>query len=319
MIEQIAHTDIFTVDAEYSKPNLAAIHIVREGNELAIVDTGTEHSIPNIERALRQLNSSWNDVRFIILTHIHLDHAGGAGHMMALANNAELIVHSRGARHMADPSKLIAGSVAVYGEEAFARLYGEIKPISSERMIVPEEGDSVSLAGRIFKFIDTPGHANHHFCIWDEKTKSMFTGDTMGVGYQALRSGATAYVMPSSTPVQFTPDKLHKSIDKIMSYQPAQVYLTHYGALAVTADWVAGLHEQIDAYTAITEKVANDTADEQARFQTELERKMLAYLRERAQLVVSDLADDVLTEWLQIDAQLNAMGLVAWWQQQLRE
>lgn len=316
MIEQIANTNIFTVDAEYNKPELAAIHIIKQGQALAIVDTGTQFSIPNVESALEQLNANWDDVQYIILTHIHLDHAGGAGQMMALARNARLVVHARGAKHMASPSKLVAGSVAVYGEEVFASLYGDIIPISSERMLIPKESESVSLAGRKLTFIDTPGHADHHFCVWDEQSRSMFTGDTMGVAYQSLRTPNNTYVLPSSTPVQFSPEKLHASINKVMTYQPEQVYVTHYGAVPVAEDWVAGLHEQIDAYTEITAAAAKHSSVAGGSFESRLEKRLLDYLIDRASGVLPDMPNSELEENLKFDAQLNALGLVVWWQRQ---
>jgi len=161
-----------------------------------------------VSSALAELNLSYKDVDYIILTHIHLDHAGGAGALMQLCDNAQLIVHPKGARHMSDPSKLVAGASAVYGAEEFNRLYGEIKPIDASRIHQPADGDTINLSGRQLTFIDTPGHANHHHCIIDEQSNSIFTGDTLGVGYQALRNQQHAFVAPTTTPVQFNPLQL---------------------------------------------------------------------------------------------------------------
>ena len=173
-------SDIFTIDALYHQPELASIHLIRSNDRIAIVDTGTQYSVPQIKDGLEKLGLGFEHVDYIILTHIHLDHAGGASTLMDLCLNASLIVHPRGARHMADPSKLIAGASAVYGEQEFARLYGEITPIDSARMLQPSDGDTINLAGRPLRFIDTPGHASHHHCIIDEQSNSVFTGDTLG-------------------------------------------------------------------------------------------------------------------------------------------
>ncbi|MFK8020208.1 MAG: MBL fold metallo-hydrolase [Pseudomonadales bacterium] len=314
MLEQVANTDIFTIDAEYEKPDIAAIHLVREGDQLAIIDTGTVHSIPALERALDELGLSWQSVSFVILTHIHLDHAGGAGHIMQRALNARLVVHQKGARHMVDPSRLVEGSVVVYGKEAFERLYGEIVSIDSSRMHVPHEGETISLNGRVLEFLDTPGHANHHHCIWDAKTQSMFTGDTLGVGYRALRSEDRAVLMPSSTPVQFNPEALHASIEKVMDFAPKQLYLTHFGAIEPNKRLIDGLHEQIDAYVQITEEVAASTDAE--TFEAALGARLSRYLSERAARELENVPASIIAEWVPFDAELNALGLAVWWRQQ---
>jgi len=313
MFEQVANTDIFTVDAEYEKPDIAAIHLLREGDQLAIIDTGTVHSIPALERALEELGLDWNAVRFVILTHIHLDHAGGAGHIMQRAGNATLVVHRKGARHMADPSRLVEGSVAVYGKDAFERLYGEIIGIDASRMLVPQEGETISLNGRVLQFLDTPGHANHHHCIWDVKTQSMFTGDTLGVSYKALRSEGRAVLMPSSTPVQFNPEALHASIEKVMAFAPAQLYLTHFGVIEPNEHLINGLHEQINAYVQITREVAAST-DADA-FETALAVRLREYLSERAERELENVDASTIAEWVPFDAELNALGLAVWWRQ----
>lgn len=256
MQEFIPGSDIFTVDALYYQPELAAIHLVKSENRIAIVDTGTQFSLPQIEAALQAIGLDYAAVEYIILTHIHLDHAGGASALMQCCNNATLVVHERGARHMAQPEKLIAGSVAVYGEKEFQQLYGEISPIDAERIISPGDGEELTMGRRRFCFYDTPGHASHHFCIHDLSTNAMFTGDTLGVAYQALRDPEHAFVMPTTTPVQFNPVALHDSIDKVMAQQPAVLYCTHYSAVTPNPKIIAGLHEQIEDFVMLTQQAA---------------------------------------------------------------
>ena len=153
---------IIAFDSGYVRPILAAIHLVVENGRVAFVDTGTNDSMQNTLEALKKLGLNVDAVDYVILTHIHLDHAGGAGAMMRAFPNAKLVVHPRGTRHMAEPSKLIAGVSAVYGEEYVQRVYGEILPVPSERIISAVDGHVVDLAGRKLTFMDTPGHARHH-------------------------------------------------------------------------------------------------------------------------------------------------------------
>ena len=310
MLNTLPDTDIFTVDALYYQPELASIHLIRSHNRIAIIDTGTQYSVPQVEKCLTELGLDYQHVDFIILTHIHLDHAGGAGALMNLCTNAKLVVHPRGARHMADPSKLIAGASAVYGEKEFDKLYGKILPIDVNRIIQPQDGDAIDLAGRGLTFIDTPGHASHHHCIIDQQTNSVFTGDTLGVAYKALRNEHHAFVAPTTTPVQFNPDALHASIDKVMSYNPSMLYLTHYSSLKPSAKIIAGLHEQIDDFVMLTQKAA-DSGDD---FTKVLSDEINEYLVRRCLNELEGIDEATARHWIKLDAGLNAQGLAFWWQ-----
>ena len=310
MLQTLPNSDIYTVDALYYEPQLASIHLIRSNDRIAIIDTGTQYSVPQVFAALKQLNLSYNDVDYIILTHIHLDHAGGAGALMQLCRNAQLIVHPKGARHMVDPSKLVAGASAVYGAEQFNKLYGEITPIDASRIHQPADGETLDFAGRPLTFIDTPGHANHHHCIIDEQSNSIFTGDTLGVGYRALRDEHHAFVAPTTTPVQFNPQALHASIDRVMSYDPTTLYLTHYSSLTPSARIIAGLHEQIDDYVMLTQK-ASDAGDQ---FEAVLAKELNRYLVRRCMNELSSVDEETARHWIKLDADLNAQGLVFWWQ-----
>lgn len=310
MLQTINDSGIYTVDALYYKPELASIHLIRQNDRVAVVDTGTQYSAPQVAAALQELGLSHNNVDLIILTHIHLDHAGGASTLMALCKNAKLVVHPKGARHMQDPSKLIAGASAVYGEENFKKLYGEIKGIDAERMIQPSDGETIMLDDRPLTFIDTPGHANHHHCIIDNTSKSAFTGDTLGVGYRALRSKDHSFIAPTTTPVQFNPEALHASIDKVMAHQPETLYLTHYSAVTPSSRIIASLHEQIDDLVMLTEK-ASEAGDQ---FETKLTDSVNEYLVRRCLNELPELDEDTVRHWIKLDADLNAQGLAFWWQ-----
>lgn len=306
--ELVANSGIFTLDAHYYREELAAIHLIRTKDRLCIIDTGTRYSVDQVEKGINSLGLSFDHVDFIILTHIHLDHAGGAGELMALCKNAQLVVHPRGARHMVDPSKLIAGATAVYGAEEFDKLYGTIKPIDAQRVISPKDGDVIHWSDRPLTFIDTPGHASHHHCIIDSQTNSAFTGDTLGIAYKALRSGSDAFVMPTTTPVQFNPDALHQSINKVMSFQPTTLYLTHYSAIKPDPMMIANLHEQIDDYVMLTQQAA-----ESDDLEATLSHSIKDYLVRRCHNQIPELNESLIEEWVSLDANLNAQGLAFWW------
>ena len=314
MQEFITDSEIYTLDALYYQAELASIHLVRSGDRLSIVDTGTQYSVPQVEKAISDLGLNFDHVDYIILTHIHLDHAGGAGILMGLCKNAQLVVHPKGVKHMIDPSKLIAGASAVYGDHEFKHLYGQISPIDAERVIQPADGETLYWAKRPLTFIDTPGHASHHHCIIDAHTNSVFTGDTLGVAYRALRSDTHSFVMPTTTPVQFKPDALHNSIDKVMAHQPDTLYLTHYSALKPSAQIIAGLHEQIDDYVMLTQQTAEKTQDTDNDIEQSLSNTIKEYLVRRCSNELPELEVQTIEKWVTLDANLNAQGLAFWWQ-----
>ena len=174
---------ITAVDTGYVRPHFDAAHLIVHGGRAAFVDCGTNSSVPHLLAALEAKGLARDCVDYLFLTHIHLDHAGGAGLLAQQLPNLKVVVHPRGAQHMATPEKLIAGVKAVYGEEHYRELYGEILPVPAERIIATTDGQRLELAGRPFEFIHTPGHAGHHHCIVDVEHGGVFTGDTFGVSY----------------------------------------------------------------------------------------------------------------------------------------
>lgn len=314
MQEIVQQSDVFTVDANYVREQLAAIHLVRSNGRVAIIDTGTQYSIPLVESALHNLGMTFDHVDYILLTHIHLDHAGGAGVLMQQCENAKLVVHERGARHIADPSKLIAGTVAVYGQDAFDKMYGTIEPVDAERIVIPEDGEVVEFQHRSLTFLDSPGHAKHHHCIVDSQTGSIFTGDTLGISYPGLRDGELFFLMPTTTPVQFEPDALHASIDKIMSWQPEYLYLTHYSAVRPTARHIEDLHAHIDEFVRLTKHCAEQYADDsESLFADNLAAALTDYMVTICRKEMPRISTETAQQLVQLDSRLSAQGLVFWW------
>ena len=297
---------ISVIDSGYISKDFAAIYLIRQGDDIAIIETGTNDSVPNIQQALEKDGLNFSNVAYIIPTHVHLDHAGGAGELMKLCPNAQLVIHPRGARHMVDPSKLIAGAMEVYGEEKFNRLYGNIEPIDSSRIIEANDNFVVDFNGRELLFIDTPGHAKHHFCIWDKLTESMFTGDTFGLSYREFDIGDEIHVFPTTTPVQFDPEELIKSIGKLMEYNPKRVCLTHFGAIKPTKKVV---HQLIDGIKFLSNLAKQYAAHNNA--EEVIQNEMMSYLLIQLQRMgIKD--QDFCKQKLQKDVELNTQGLICW-------
>ena len=299
---------IYAVDSCYMRPQLAAIHLIRSGDTVAIVDTGNNASVPHVMAALAELGLGTEAVSHVLLTHIHLDHAGGAGAFMAACPNATLVVHPRGARHMADPSKLWAGTVAVYGEADATARYGEILPIAAERIVEATDDMVIDLNGRALRVADTPGHARHHVCYFDERSRAWFTGDVFGLSYRELDRDGMAFVFPSTTPVQFDPPALHASIDRLMAAEPSAMYLTHFSRVTDLPRLAADLHRLIDAHVAIA-KAGAGAIDHRHQI---IRSGLSALLREEARRQQWTLDETALFDLFAVDIELNAQGLEVW-------
>ena len=299
---------IVAFDAGYVRPVLAAIHMVIENGRVAFIDTGSNDALPNALAALRKLGLDATAVDYVILTHIHLDHAGGAGSMMRAFPHARLVVHPRGARHMAEPSKLVAGVTAVYGEEYVQRVYGEILPIPAERIVEAPDGHVISLNGRELVCLDTPGHAKHHIAIVDSKSGHIFSGDIFGLSYPELDTDGRQFVFPTTTPVQFDPQAMHASIEMLMSYRPQAIYLTHFGQTCDVAGKALDLHRMIDAHVAIALREKKAGAERHARIRVGLDELLL----EETKRFGCRLADADVLKVFDADLELNTQGLVVW-------
>ncbi len=304
---RVLNNGVHCIDALYIRPELAAFYLVMEADEVAIIDTGTTRSIPNLLETLTELGIEHGQIKYVIPTHVHLDHAGGAGQMMELFDQASLVIHPRGARHMIDPRKLVEASIAIYGEAPFRELYGEIKAVPEHRVIIANDGDSHHLGKRELVFIDTPGHARHHFCVYDQLSNGIFTGDTFGVTYPGISQHPRGLI-PSSTPVQFDPQVLPDSLDRLISLEPDYVYLAHFAELSNPRKRAADVKRWIDEYVSLCEEVRPaDAAGDQV-----LEQRL-------TDLIVPQIADgndlsgEQIRKILQHDIRLNAQGLAIWW------
>ncbi len=298
---------ITVIDAGYLRPRMVAIHLVEHRGRAAIVDSGTVHSVPAVLEALGSQGLKPGDVDYLLLTHVHLDHAGGAGALLARLPNARAVLHPRGAAHLVDPQRLISGSIAVYGRARFDQLYGEIVPIDKDRVHVTHDGEQLGLAGRTFEVWHTPGHALHHQAFADQGARTVFTGDTLGLSYRELDTERGALLLPTTTPTQFDPEQLLASIARIVAWRPRSVHLTHYGRIEGIAERAPILESQIGRFVEFAQAHA-DAPDRAERIHADMGALWLALAREHG----CTLPDAELVELLAGDLELNTQGLVAW-------
>lgn len=300
---------IVALDTQMMRPIMVSSHLILQEGKAAFVDVAASPAIPHLLGALVEQGLQPEDVEYVIVTHVHLDHAGGAGALMQQLPNAKLVVHPRGARHMIDPSKLIAGATAVYGVEEMERTYGQILPIPEERVIVAEDNFILDFRGRRLHFWDTPGHAYHHFCVVDEQTRSIFTGDSFGLSYREFDHENSVFILPTTSPVQFDPEAMHATIQRIDEYQPTAVYLTHFSRVPYQSQLAVDLHELVEEHVRIAKGAAILQGPERlAQIKTELWEVFWG----RIQNLGCPIEENRALELLNLDWELNAQGLVSW-------
>lgn len=303
---------IYAFDSGYVRPDLAAIHLIVDQGRVAVVDTGSNASLGNALAALEQLDLGPEAVDYVILTHIHLDHAGGAGAMMDAFPAARLVVHPRGSRHMSDPSQLLAGVRAVYGVEATERLYGELLPVPADRILEAVDGLKLPLGGRSLLCLDAPGHARHHIAVLDPCSKGIFTGDLFGLSYREMDVGTRQFIFPTTTPVQFDPIAMHASIDRLLSFEPEAMYLTHYSRVHNVPHLAAELHRLIDVFLDIAREAVGAGGDRHQQIKQGLTQLLLR----EARAFGCPLGETELLALWETDLELNAQGLGVWLDQQ---
>ena len=284
-------------------------YVINE-QQLTIVETGPSPSVEHVKEGLNELGLPLEEVRYIIVTHIHLDHAGGAGLLMQECPNATLIVHPKGARHLSDPSRLIAGARAVYGDK-FDSLFNPIVPVPEHRIEVKTEGGKLQIGpGCTLEFWDTPGHAKHHFGIYDPVSNGFFAGDTAGIRYIQLIEDGIDFYLPSTSPNQFDPGAMKASVERMEEQQFDWLYYGHYGAdknpqaaLGQVLEWLeVFVEEGAAAYRS------GESADQLAK--------------RLAAPVMAQLADQGMEQphrvepYIEMDLQVSAQGLLDYFHRQ---
>ena len=307
---------IHVVDTHYVRPSFDAAHLIVQDGRAAFVDCGTAHSVPQLLAALADHGLTPDAVDWVLLTHVHLDHAGGAGQLMQALPGARLAVHPRGAPHMVDPRKLIDASIAVYGAENYARLYGELRPIDAARVVATGDGDRLDLGGRSIEVVHTPGHALHPHAYLDHGARAVFTGDTFGLAYPPLTVDGRPFALPTTSPTQFDPEQLVASIRRVVSLAPRAACLTHYGPIGDIARVGEDLVRMVGRFTeaAVTASQAAVAAGDAgpAAVRARLRSALRAIVLEEWRRLGATAPETLLDDWAGFDFELNADGLLAW-------
>ena len=298
---------IHAIDTGFIRPLFDASHLIVDNGRAVFVDVATSYCVPRLLKALADQGLAPADVDYVILTHVHLDHGGGAGALMRELPNAKLVVHPRGARHVKDPTKLIAGASAVFGAEAVRTGYGDVLPVDPGRVIEAPDGFTLEVGGRPLHFIDAPGHARHHVCIWDEASRSWLTGDTFGLAYPELNGDNGVFIFPTTTPVHFDPEAMESSIDRLLEKNPGAMLLTHYSRVTDPERLAGALLEQVQALVGIG-KAADGRPDRGPL----LRAAVGEYLFDQATGHGCPLPPDDLRAFLSHDVELNSQGLEVW-------
>jgi glyoxylase-like metal-dependent hydrolase (beta-lactamase superfamily II) len=297
-----------TIDCEDSPPRFTAAYLRVAGDECAFVETYTSRALPKMLAALAAQNRAPEDVRWIVVTHAHLDHAAGASALVAACPNATLVAHPRAARALVDPEKLVAGAKAVYGAERFAELYGEVHAIPKERVRTLDDGEAFELGGATLRAWHTYGHAFHHMIVDDPAIGTVFTGDTFGLVYPALQARGR-FAIPSTSPTGFDAAEARKSIDRVLGLNEGAACLTHFDEVRDLDEVARQLRAWIDRAEAwLSEAIASGASVE--IMTARLARAWRGALKQEAESRGLDFGED---EWklLAMDIALNAQGIAA--------
>jgi glyoxylase-like metal-dependent hydrolase (beta-lactamase superfamily II) len=296
---------IHTIDCHYlDRPRFAAAYLLVDSDEAAFVDNNTNRAVPRLLEALDAAGLVPGQVRYLIVTHVHLDHAGGTSALLDACPNATVIAHPRAARHIIDPSKLVASASSVYGKARFEELYGTINPVAPERVREMADNEQLQFGRRALTFLHTRGHANHHFCIHDPYSNAVFTGDAFGLHYPDLQQQGT-FAIPSTSPTDFDAELARESIRRLEALSAEVMYPTHFGPIRDIGESARQLVSHLDFCERVMQAaIDSDHADD------ELE----ACVRPRFVDYFCGLLDmrgveESVRDLVELDLELNAQGI----------
>ena len=296
---------ITTIDCNYVFPEIAASFLMKEGENSIFIETNTSKSIPYLLKELENQSLKKENVKYIIITHVHLDHAGGTSELLKHCPNATVLAHPKAAPHIISPERLVKSSQQVYGEEKFLELYGKIEPVPSDRVKTINDGDTLEFGNRKLTFLHTRGHANHHFVIFDSGTNSIFTGDSFGMGYKNLQLGSKPFLFPSTTPTDYNYEEAIKSIDRIIHTNAERAYLTHFGEWNFMKEGALQLKDMLSKIEEFRLKLSNSDIEDD-----DLQNHLSNYLKSiLSEEIHSRGLGEKELEFLRFDIDINAMGL----------
>jgi glyoxylase-like metal-dependent hydrolase (beta-lactamase superfamily II) len=256
----IGYVDLNFLD----RPGIIATAVLQGAAGVALVDPGPSTTLEHLRDALRAKGIGFRDVRQLLLTHIHLDHAGATGTLLREHAAIDVLVHERGAPHLIDPSKLLASAGRLYGTD-MERLWGDVLPVPASRVTVLEGGERIPVGGRELLVEYTPGHASHHVSFFDPASRIAFVGDTAGI-----RRGGGNYVMPPTPPPDIDLEAWRNSQDRIVAWDPDTLFLTHFGPVHGARLHFQQLMDRLTDWSAIVRRLLADAAlsedERQSRF-----------------------------------------------------
>ena len=235
--------------------SLVAAYVV-PGERVAVIETGPATVAATLTEGLRSLGIGPADVAYFVGSHIHLDHAGGAGDLVSAFPSATIVVHREGARHMADPSKLMASAYRVFGSR-LDELFGPLRPVPSDRLRAVDDGDRLDLGrGRFLDIVYAPGHARHHMAVQESETGVLFVGDSMGVYLPEA-----GVLRPATPPPDFNLSLALSTLERYRSLSPAGLYLTHFGPAPVEGDFLGVAAERLVRFGEIVREAMRESED----------------------------------------------------------
>lgn len=251
------------LDLEFlGRPEIIATAVLQDAAGVALVDPGPSTTLPNLRRALARKGIAVADIRQLLLTHIHLDHAGATGTLLRENPAIEVLVHQRGAPHLVDPTKLLASAARLYGDE-MESLWGEVLPVPADRVRALQGGERVAAGGRELHVAYTPGHALHHISYFVPSARLAFVGDVAGV-----RRGAGIYIMPPTPPPDIDLEAWRGSVDSILAWDPDTLFVTHFGPFHGVRLHFQQLIERLDDWSGIVRRLlADPSLDDRQREQ----------------------------------------------------
>lgn len=302
----LQESEIRTIDCRYVKENMAASFLIQEGNECAFVETNTSYAVPYLLKTLEDSGRKPQDVKYIIITHVHLDHAGGTSELLKHCPNATVLAHPKTASHLANPVRLIQSSMEVYGEKKFRELYGNIEAVPENRIRIMQDGEELIWGTRKLRFTYVRGHANHHFVIYDSKSNSVFTGDSFGISYLSLRKEKIILIFPTTTPTDFEPDEAKKSFDLIAETGAEKAYLTHFGPITDLKNAAEILKKDIEEIRGACIQAEKEKISDES-LQSFFEAFWKEFFNKKADQI--GIERKTVQEETLLDAGINAMGL----------
>jgi glyoxylase-like metal-dependent hydrolase (beta-lactamase superfamily II) len=281
-------------------PAVIATAVLDGRDGVTLVDPGPGSCLERLHAELAALGMNANDVSTILLTHIHLDHAGASGSLVAENPRIRVFVHERGARHMIDPAKLLDSARRLYGE-AMDRLWGEFLPVPDGNVQVLTGGERIEVAGRRLEVAYTPGHASHHVAYFDDDSGLAFVGDTAGV-----RIGASTFIMAPTPPPDIDLEAWASSVERILAWKPETLFLTHFGPSPSPGTHLQELLERLRTNAAIARRAlqgGGTDAEQATRFQLEMREELRQHMTE----------DEAVSYELAVPLDHCYLGLARYW------